>query len=56
MKDYWQELESENKRINAKKIIISILISIFIVAMIVIIALYFTKNDFRNWVDGINCK
>ncbi len=51
MKDYWQELESENKRINAKKIIISILISIFIVAMIVIIALYFTKNDFRNWVD-----
>ena len=51
MKDYWEESETKNKRINAKKIILSIVISILIVAIIVIVALYITNNEFRNWID-----
>ena len=51
MKDYWEEPETKNKKINAKKIILSIVISIFIVAIIVIVALYITNNAFRNWID-----
>ena len=49
MKDYWEE--PEKKKINAKKIVISILISILVVAIIVLVALYITNKEFRNWVD-----
>ena len=51
MRDDWEEPESKNKKINAKKIILSIVISIFVVAIIVIVALYITNNEFRNWID-----
>ena len=51
MKDYWEESETKNKRINAKKIILSIVISILVVAIIVMVALYITNNEFRNWID-----
>ena len=51
MRDYWEEPETKNKKINAKKIILSIVISIFVVAIIVIVALYITNNEFRNWID-----
>lgn len=49
MKDYWEE--PEKKKINAKKIVISILISILVVAIIVLVALYITNKKFRDWVD-----
>lgn len=51
MRDYWEETENKNKNINTKKIILSIVISIFVVAIIVMIALYITNNEFRNWID-----
>ncbi len=51
MRDYWEESEIKNKKINAKKIILSIAISILVVATIVVVALYVTNNEFRNWVD-----
>ena len=51
MRDYWEEPETKNKTINTKKIILSILISILVVAIIVIVALYITNNEFRNWID-----
>lgn len=49
MKDYWEE--PERKKVNAKKIIISVTIAILIVAVIVLVALYITNKTFRNWVD-----
>lgn len=51
MRDYWEEPETKNKKINAKKIILSIVISILVVAIIVMVALYITNNEFRNWID-----
>lgn len=49
MKDYWQET-TENK-INKKKILISILISILVIGIIVIVSLYITNKDAREWID-----
>ena len=51
MRDYWEETETKNKKINAKKIIISIIISIFVVAIIIMVALYITNEEIRNWID-----
>ena len=49
MKDYWQET-TENK-INKKKIIISIVISILVIGIIVIASLYITNKNVREWID-----
>lgn len=49
MKDYWEE--PEKKKVNAKKIILSVTISIVVVAVIVLVALYITNKEFRNWMD-----
>ena len=49
MRDYWKE--PEKKKINAKKIILSITISILVVAIIVLVSLYITNKEFRNWID-----
>ena len=49
MKDYWEE--PERKKINTKKIIISIIISIIVVAIIVFVSLYITNREIRNWID-----
>ena len=49
MKDYWEE--PEKKKINTKKIIISIIISIIVVAIIVFVSLYITNREIRNWID-----
>lgn len=49
MKDYWQET-TENK-INKKKILILILISILVIGIIVIVSLYITNKDAREWID-----
>ena len=51
MRDYWEEPEAKSKKINAKKIILSIAISILVIAIIIIVALYITNNEFRNWID-----
>ncbi len=51
MKDYWEEPDVKSKQINTRKIILSVIICIFLVAMIVIVALYITNNEFRNWID-----
>lgn len=49
MRDYWEE--PEKKKINAKKIILSITISILVVAIIVLVSLYITNKELRNWID-----
>ena len=49
MKDYWQET-TENK-INKKKIIISVVISILVIGIIVIASLYITNKNGREWID-----
>lgn len=49
MRDYWEE--PEKKKINAKKIILSTTISILVVAIIVLVSLYITNKEFRNWID-----
>lgn len=51
MRDYWEEPETKSKKINAKKIILSIAISILVVVIIVVVALYITNSEFRNWID-----
>ncbi len=51
MRDYWEEPETNHKQINTKKIVLSVAISIFVIAVIVIVALYITNNEFRNWID-----
>ncbi len=49
MRDYWEQ--PEKKKINVKKIVISILISIIIIAIIVLVALYISNEQFRDWTD-----
>ena len=49
MRDYWEQ--PEEKKINVKKIVISILISIIIIAIIVLVALYVSNEQFRDWTD-----
>ena len=49
MRDYWEQ--PEKKKINVKKIVISILISIIIIAIIVLVALYVSNEQFRDWTD-----
>ena len=51
MRDYWEEPEVVHKKINSKKIIISVVVSILVIAFIVITALYITNVDFRSWID-----
>ena len=51
MRDYWEEPEVINKKINTKKIIISIVISILVITLIVVAVLYITNIEFRSWVD-----
>ena len=49
MRDYWEE--PKNKKINTKKIIISVITSVFVIALITVIVLYITNKEFRNWID-----
>ena len=49
MRDYW--VEPESRTINAKKIIACVLISILVVAVIVVVSLYISNREFRNWID-----
>ena len=49
MKDFWEE--PEVKKINKKKIIIVTIITILIIALATIIAIYINNKDARNWID-----
>ena len=49
MRNYW--VEPESRTINAKKIIACVLISILVVAVIVVVSLYISNREFRNWID-----
>ena len=49
MKNFW--LEPEQKKVNKKKIIISIIIAIFLVIFTTVTILYVNNKQVRNWID-----
>lgn len=52
MKDVWkEEFEEGVKKVNKKKIIITILIVILVVATIIIVGLYVSNKQIREWMD-----
>ena len=52
MKDIWKEEKEEGiRKINKKKIVITVIISIIIVALIVIVGLYLSNKQVREWMD-----
>ena len=51
MKDVWMDVQTEDKKINKKKIAIIILIVILIVFSIIVIGLYVSNSQARDWID-----
>lgn len=51
MKDVWEEVSTQNKKINKKKLIIVIIVTIIIVALLVIVGVYYTNKQAREWID-----
>lgn len=51
MKDYWSDDKQAIKKLNKKKVSITIYIFLIIIALIVLISLYVSSQDFRNWID-----
>ena len=52
MKDVWkEEFEEGVKKINKKKIIITIFIVILVVAIIITVGLYVSNKQIREWMD-----
>ena len=49
MKDFWKE--PETKKINKKRIAISIIIAVIIISSITIMIIYRKNEDFREWFD-----
>lgn len=49
MKNFW--LEPEQKKVNKKKLIISIIIAIFLVIFTTVTILYINNKQVRNWID-----
>ena len=49
MKDFW--IEPEAKKVNKKKIIITIIIGIIIIALAVFIGIYINNKEAREWID-----
>lgn len=49
MKNFW--IEPEQKKVNKKKLIISIIIGIILVAFITALILYVNNKQVRNWID-----
>ncbi len=49
MKDYWKEPES--KKMNKKRIAITAIAAMVIIAIVVFIIIYVRDKDFREWVD-----
>ena len=50
MKDFWEQ-PIEEKKINKKKIIISIVIAVVLMSIGVFLGVYFNNKDARNWID-----
>lgn len=51
MKDVWMDVQTKNRKINKKKVIIITLIIILIVFTTIIVGLYITNNQVREWID-----
>ena len=53
MKDFWEEVESENtkKKINKKKILIITVIIIILIAVITTSLIYIYNQPAREWID-----
>ena len=49
MKDFW--IEPEQKKINKKKVIISVIIAIALIAFITVAIIYSNNKNARNWID-----
>lgn len=49
MKDFWKE--PEEKKINKKKIIISVTILILLLSLTIVTIIYRNNKDARNWID-----
>lgn len=49
MKEFW--IEPEQKKINKKKMVISIIIGIILIALIVLTIVYVNNKEARNWID-----
>ena len=49
MKDFW--IEPEEKKINKKRIIITVIIAIIIIALAVTIWVYINNKEAREWID-----
>lgn len=51
MKDVWMDIQTEEKKINKKKVTITVIISLLTVISIVVIGLYTTNREIREWID-----
>ena len=51
MKDVWEEPESQVKKINKKKIVITSIVAVLIVFLLVVIGLYLSNKQAREWID-----
>lgn len=51
MKDVWEEVSTQHKTINKKKLTITIIIAILVVLLIVISGIYYTNEQAREWID-----
>lgn len=49
MKDFW--VEPEQKRVNKKKIIITIIIGIILISLITLTIIYINNKETRDWID-----
>ena len=49
MKDFW--IEPEAKKVNKKKIIITIIVGLIIITLAVFIGIYMNNKDAREWID-----
>ena len=52
MKDFWKEESVETvKKINKKKLVITVIMAIIVVAIIIIVGLYLSNKQIREWID-----
>ena len=51
MKDVWMDVQTQKRKINKKKIVSIILITIVVVFSIVVIGLYASNEQARDWID-----
>lgn len=51
MKDVWMETQTEEKKINKKKIAITIAIVVITVVTIIVVGLYTSNRQVREWID-----